>query len=237
MGNFGNPQISPDGRWRFEMRSFRGPALKTFDLATGAAQELIPPALPLSEENCGGNWSAQGIWSGDRFYFYVKCPAHPGFMWTILPGATQLGVGTAVAPFGEVPGCRQRLPLERALVAAAGKLFLYEEFGGKGDRTRMCHVTPPGGAWMVDTGTGRVSRQIAAGFHFNRLISNQSGSTLYGVDPGARWGTVQLVALDGQNYDVIHSRNFDPGPLQIAIGPLREVPAGDVWVTLTGTDR
>jgi hypothetical protein len=73
----------------------------------------------------------------------------------------------------------------------------YESFGRKADRTATYATALSGGAWMVDPSTGRLTSQVASEFHFNRLISDPSGSTLYGVVLGeAGWnGRVQLVRL------------------------------------------
>jgi hypothetical protein len=227
---FGNPQTSPDRRWRFELKSFRGPALRMIDLASGARIDLAPPALPLSEEECGGNWYAQGVWSGDHVYFYVTCPHHAGFLWAVSPDSPELGAGVPVAPFTVDSACRSSLPVEKTLAAAAGKLFLYEPFGGKSDRTGGCTGTLAGGAWILDPATGELSGPIAPAVHFNRLAANRSGSMLYVVDPGdGAWGgPVRLVTIDSQTYRVVQSRTFDPGVLQISLGVLRGLPAGDV---------
>ena len=74
----------------------------------------------------------------------------------------------------------------------------YEPFSRKADRTGTCETAFSGGAWMLDPATGRLTSQIASEFHFNRLISCPSGSTLYGVVLGeAGWNErVQLVRLD-----------------------------------------
>ena len=234
--SFGNPQISPDGRWRFELKSFRGPALRTIDLSSGAQIDLAPSALPLTEEACRGNWYAQGAWSGDRFYFYVACPNHPGFLWTVSPGAHELGAGIPVTPFAANSACRSSLPVDKTLAAAAGKLFLYEPFGSKSDRTSGCSAALSGGAWILDPATGQLSGPIAPGVHFSRLTGNRSGSMLYGVDPGdAAWGgPVRLVSLDSQAYRVVESRTFAAGVLQISVSGLRGLPSGDVRVMPPG---
>src|ERR1039458_9168362 len=227
--DYGDCLASPDGRWCFQLKNFRGPALKTVDLReSGPARELIPPGLP--EENSEGNWHARGVWSGDRFYLYVARPNDPGLLWTVSPGTEVLGAGIAVAPFSEARGCRERLPVDKGLVGAGGNIFLYEPFGSKADRTGTCGMALPGGAWMVDTATGRLTHQIASEFHFNRLIPDRSGSTLYGVVLGkANWnGPVQLVRLNKRDGKLMRSRTFAPGVLQIAIGPLGKVPVGDV---------
>jgi len=74
----------------------------------------------------------------------------------------------------------------------------YEPFGSKADRTATCETALSGGAWILDPPTGRLTSQIASEFHFNRLISGQSGSMLYGVVMGeAGWdGPAQFVRLD-----------------------------------------
>lgn len=230
---FGNPQISADGRWRFELKSFRGPALRTIDLSTGGRIDLAPSALPLTEEACRGNWYAQGAWSGDQFYFYVACPNHPGFLWTVSPGARELGAGIPVAPFALDSACRSSLPVVKTLLAGAGKLFLYESFGSKSDRTSGCPAALTGGVWILDPATGQVSGPIAPGIHFNRLSLNHSGSMLYGVDPGdpAWGGPVRLIALDTRAYRAVESRTFAGGVLQISVGTLRGLHSGDVRVT------
>jgi hypothetical protein len=231
--SFGNPQISPNGRWRFELKSFRGPALRTVDLSTGAQVDLAPAALPLTEETCRGNWYAQGAWSGDQFYFYVSCPNHPGFLWKVSPGAHELGAGIPVTPFALDSACRSPLPVVKTLLAGAGKLFLYESFGSKSDRTGGCPAALSGGAWILDPATGQVSGPIAPGIHFNRLAPDGSGSMLYGVDPGdAAWGgPVRLVTLDTQTYHVVETRTFTAGVLQISVGTLRSLHSGDVRMT------
>jgi hypothetical protein len=225
--DYGSCLVSPDGRWCYRLKSFRGPALKAVDLGdSGTARVLIPAGLP--EENSEGNWSATGVWSGARFYLYVQRPNDPGLFWTVLPGAETLGAGLGVASFSEVAGCRERLPVTRSLVAAAGNIFLYEPFGNTTDRA--CERALPGGAWMLDTTTGRLTNQIASEFHFNKLISDRSGSTLYGVVLGeAGWnGPVQLVRLDERDGKVLQARTFEPGVLQIAIGALAKSPVGNM---------
>ena len=124
----------------------------------------------------------------------------------------------------------------KTLAAEADKLFLYESFGSKSDRTGGCPATLPGGAWILDPANGQLSGPIAPGFHFNRLTANRSGSRLYGVDPGdAAWGgPVRLVTLDTQAYRVVESRTFAAGVLQISVGTLRSLPSGDVRMAPAG---
>jgi hypothetical protein len=96
-------------------------------------------------------------------------------------------------------------------------------FGSNTDRAAACEPAWSGGAWMLERTTGRLTSQIASEFHFNRLISGPSGSTLHGVVLGeAGWdGPVHLVRLDERDGRVLQARTFEPHILQIAIGPLQ----------------
>ena len=226
---YGPQLISVDGRWCVQLKSFRGPAAKVTDLRTGAVRLLTPPDLPA--EDSSGNWSATGVWSGSRFYLYVQRPDSPGFLWTVSPGAETLGAGVAVAAFGEMSACRSRLPVAKSIAAWGGNIYLYEPFGGKADRTHMCGAPVPGGAWMVDTASGKLVKQIAPGLHFGSLVPDSSAAMVYGVALGdSEWnGPVDLVRLNGQDGTVMQTRMFDPGILQIGVGRLAAVPKGEVF--------
>jgi hypothetical protein len=131
--------ISPDGRWRFTLNSFRGPSLETFDLrGRQQARQLIPPGLAPEDES--GNWHAQGAWSGSHFYLYVSRPDDAGLLWTVSPDAESLPAGIPVAAFNEVPNCYKRLPMDRGLVPAGSYLFLYEPFGNGIKGARHCEA-------------------------------------------------------------------------------------------------
>ena len=217
--------LSPDGRWLFGIRSFRGPALETFDLKNGSAfRELTPPG---PADNSGTN-GADGVWSGDHFYFYAANGTKGGRLWTVSPGAEQLGPGVEVAEFGDVPGCRERAPVVKAIAAAGANLFVYEPFGGKSDRTHGCVTLVPGGAWIVDAATGKLTRQIAPEFHLSRLIADRSGRELYGLAENG--GPAQLVRIDARDGTVLKSRNLDPGIYTLSTAALRLPPAGDVHI-------
>jgi hypothetical protein len=233
-GNFGDCLTSPDGHWCFQLKSFRGPALKMVNLEQpGPARVLTPPDLP--EESSSGTWGASGVWSGAEFYLYVQGPDNPGFLWNVRPGAETLGAAVKVAPFGEAPDCRtRRLPVWKSIVAAAGNVFLYEPFGSKADRTAVCGAALPGGAWVVDPATGGLRKQIAPEFRFSHVVPDTAGTSLYGVALGVEgWdGPVRIVKLDAREGTPLESRTFDPGVLQIGVGRLQKVPAGDVSARL-----
>src|ERR1700733_2300910 len=101
--------LSPDGRWLFGIRSFRGPALETFDLKNGMTFRELTPREHGDDSSVANG--ADGVWSGDRFYFYAANGTKGGRLWTVSPGAEQLGPGVEVAEFGDVAGCRERVPV------------------------------------------------------------------------------------------------------------------------------
>jgi hypothetical protein len=57
----------------------------------------------------------------------------------------------------------------------------YKAFGSKADRTRTYETALSGGPWMLNPSPARLPGRIATEFHFNRLISDPSDSTVYGV--------------------------------------------------------
>jgi hypothetical protein len=96
-----------------------------------------------------------------------------------------------------------------------------DPFGRKADPAVARETALSGEAWMLDPATGRLISQTASEFHFDKLISGPSGSTLYGVVMGeAGWaGPVQLVRLDDRDGRILLAPTVEPGILQIAIGP------------------
>lgn len=221
---------SPDSRWCAQTKNFGGPSLRMVDLnSQQPVRELAPSDLPA--ENSEGNWAAHGAWSADRFFFYVAAPSDSGFLWTVPPAAESLASATRIAPFNVVPACHDRFPVETGIVAAAGNVFLYESFAGKGDRTVVCKASIPGGAWILDPSTGALTTQIAPALHFNRLIAG-SGA-LYGVAlyNTPLWsGPITIVKLDAHDGTVLESRVFGPGVLQIGEGILKAPPSGYIAI-------
>jgi hypothetical protein len=217
--------LSPDGRWLFGVKSFRGPALDVLDLAGGqVARQLIPSGLQ-------GDGRPTGTWSGDRFYLYAADNTGSGRLWTVSPETTQLGAGATIAPFGQLSGCSGQA--SRSIAASAGSLFLYEEFGFKGDRRNQCGRSVPGGAWAVDPVTGQLTGQIAPDLHFSVLVSDRTGSELYGLSAeGQNWGPpAELVRIDPRDGRILQSRHLAPGFWRMTVAPLRIVPTGDVYPT------
>jgi hypothetical protein len=214
--------LSPDGRWLFGVKSFRGPALDMYDFGGGqVVRQLIPAGLQ-------GDWWPTGTWSGDRFYLYAADYTGSGRLWTVSPETTQLDAGATIAAFGQLSGCSSQS--SQAIAASAGDLFIYEEFGFNIDRRNQCGTAVPGGAWVVDPGTGQVIRQIAPDLHFSVLVPDLTGSELYGLSAeGPDWGLpAELVRIEPRSGRILESRHLGPGFWRLTVARLRAVPAGDV---------
>ncbi len=158
--------------WREEFPRSRPRSLQSG--AGGASQELRPTGL-------AGDWWPSGTWSGGLFYLNAFSTSGDR-LWTVAPGATQLGAGV---PVTQPDGCS---PTSLSgIVAAGGKLFLPETFGFKVDLLNAC-AGAAGGMWTVDPSTGRLGAKMAAVFQFSYLLSDPQGEALYGLDPGTRPG-------------------------------------------------
>ena len=83
---------------------------------------------------------------------------------------------------------------------------------------------------VLDPGTGQLSRQIAPNLHFSALVSDRTGSELYGLsaeDPNWKL-PAELVRIDARDGRILQFRHLDPGFWRITVAPLRIVPSGDV---------
>jgi hypothetical protein len=213
---------SPDGHWWFGLRN--GPALDLYD----AAQGQITHSFTATGRN--DNWYSEGTWLANRFYIYSE-DDHSGRLWSLSPESTQLGEGIPVPPLDQVSQCSGDSFWE--LTAAAGRLVLYEVFGGKLDRRDRCDDVP-GGAWMVDPASGRLEMHVVPDLHFWELIPNHDGSELYGItsDLAGTQAPGELVRIDARRGKVLQRRVLDSDYWWIAAAPFRELPPRNVSVTL-----
>jgi hypothetical protein len=176
-----------------------------------------------------GQWAwRNGIRLDDRFLFYAAKEDGSGArLWSVPPGATELGEGVSVEPFTKVSGCSSIIGA--ALVGAADNLFLYEMFGWKLDRRTECSGVP-GGAWIVDPSSGTLLAHVAPDLYFSELVADREEGELYGIsvgDPNWRSG-VELVRMDAQGGTILQSRILENDFWRIAFAPLRGVPQADV---------
>lgn len=218
---------SPDGRWLFGVRSFRGPALDIYDVVHGSfIRQLVPEGLE-------GDWHPTGTWSGDRFYFYAsKNDGSAARLWMVSPDTTGLGAGILVEPFARGGGCRLHSFTPEDVAVTRTNLFVYELFGFIGDRRSYCSNPVPGGAWIVDSSNGHLLHHVADNLHFSILIADQQESVLYGLSSGGpNWEfPVQLVRIDARDGQVLESRTLETDRWHIAVASLKSAHTGDVWV-------
>jgi hypothetical protein len=218
--------VSGDRHWVFGVRSFRGPTLDIYD---AAAKKIVRQLTP---QGLTGNWWPAGAWAGDQFRLYAANAASEGRLWTISPETTELGAGLPVPPFGQVTGCSSDAP--RSIAASSSDVFLYEEFGFKVDRRNGCSSKIPGGAWLMDTSTGKLIRQMAPDLHFSALISDPATSQLYGLSvEDSYWASPRLVQIDPSDGSVLKSRPLDPGFSRVAMARVRLTPSGEVTYQTT----
>jgi len=201
--------------------------LALYDPSAGASiRKLTPPDL-------GDGWSASGTWSGDNFYLYANKFGQPDArIWTLSINTTQLDSGVTVEPHGDVSGCRRET--FEAVTAAAGNLFLYEQFGGKFDRRPGCDQKVPGGAWLLDPTTGRLLKHVAPDLYFTTLVPDHTQPILYGLsaDGDNPYESVKLARIDARNGSVLQTRALDSDLWRIVIAPIQFVPATGALVVL-----
>jgi len=201
---------------------FPGGALDIYDPAQGKILHYLIPS------DLGERWWPNGIWMDYRFLFYAaRDDGSTARLWSVSPGATELGEGVPVEPFAKVSGCSSYV--EAGLAASSGNLFLYEMFGWKLDRRNYCSGVP-GGAWILNPSGGRLLAHVATDYYFSDLVADRENGELYGIslrDP--TWGSgIELVRMNAQNGTILRSRVLESDNWRIAFAPLRTFPEGDV---------
>ena len=218
--------LSPDGRWLYFETSSMGPVLTEHDLSSGKVRELSPEGLT-------GNWRSAGAWIGDRFYWYAdRVKGGEGTLWTVTPGTPDVGNGVPVAVINQLSGCSTESV--QSLAASGDDIFLYEEFRRGLDRRNSCSSRISGGAWLLDTKTGKLIRQIAPDLHFSALLSDKETTQLYGISAEDVNGqTTRLVQINKSDGSILKSHPLDPGFWRVAMAPIKMTPSGEVTYQTT----
>jgi hypothetical protein len=197
-------------------------AVDLYDPAQGKFVRYLAPSV------LGQGWWRSGIRVDGQFVFYAaRDDGSAARLWSVSPGATELGEGVPVEPFAKVSGCSSYV--EAGLAAAAGNLFLYEMFGWKLDRRNCCSGVP-GGAWIVDRSSGGLLAHVAMEFYFSELVADHARGELYGIAAGdPNWHSgIELVRIDARDGRILQSRALESDYWSIAFAPLRTFPAADV---------
>jgi hypothetical protein len=112
-------------------------------------------------------------------------------------------------------------------IAAAGeRLVVYEQFGHKLDRRRMCAAVP-GGFVMVNSKTGAVTRRLAASSHFREIVGSPDGRYLYGLDVGdVRWKCVRILKLDAASGGTVGTKILEDDVWSLTSGTIPQEMVG-----------
>jgi hypothetical protein len=191
---------SPDGRRLFGITNFPQPALDLFDAAQGI--QIVSQPLP------GASHSA-GAWLDRQFFLFMLQSGQA--MLRLVSDGGQLGQVVPLSVSGSLPDC-QEAPYD--VIASAGKLVIYPQFGGKGDS----NCKAPGGFMVVDPATGAVMERFGSS-RFRQIVASPDGRYLYGLEVGSpAWRQVKIVQIDSATGRVTAQKSLAP----------------DVWYLTTG---
>jgi hypothetical protein len=191
---------SPDGRLLFGITNFPQPALDLFDTARGL--QIASQALP------GASHSA-GAWLDGHFFLFML-QSGQALLRPVSDGG-QPGQAVPLPVSGSLPDC-QEAPYD--VIATAGKLVIYPQFGGKGDN----HCKAPGGFMVADPATGAVMERFDSS-RFSQMVAGPDSRYLYGLEVGApAWRQVRIVQIDMTTGRVTAEKSL----------------AADVWYLATG---
>jgi hypothetical protein len=156
-------QPSPDGRLLFGITNFPKPALDLFDAAQG---------LQIASQPLPGVSHSAGAWLDRQFFLFMLQPGQA--MLRSVSSGGQLGQAVPLSVSGSLPDC-QEAPYD--VIASAGKLVIYPQFGGKGDS----NCKAPGGFMVADPATGAVMERFGS-THFRQMVA----SPMAGISMGWR---------------------------------------------------
>jgi hypothetical protein len=213
--------FSPDGRLLFGTSNSLMPTLDVLDFTERKLVRrftLAPEGLMLL-----------GAWVGNDYYLYGHRKAI-GQLWRVKPDSSAPEMPVKIDFPDMAPKCALH---DQDVLGAGGRLFLFELFGGKGDRRGSCSKNVFGGAFSVDLQNGRLTAHIVSDLHFAQLISSVDGKELYGIDVrDTNWTSVALVRLDAATGEILARRDLvsDVWFIELATIPKELVPHGDVEV-------
>lgn len=215
-GNYSQRMFpSRDGHWLFASTLWTGPSLDIFEVQERKLVRRLetPDAVNLS-----------GAWIGQNFYLYAQYRA-TGRLWPVNPESTELGPGISVAISG-LSDC-SGIPALMTMIAARGRILVYEPFGFKLDRLNECARSIMGGVYVLDPSSGQVIAHLTPSLYFMRVVAGIGDRELYGID--AR-GPVRLIKLDSESGDILADRILDDDVYNLTLVkiPGSILPHGDV---------
>ncbi len=213
--------FSPNGRLLFGVSNFPMPVLDIFDFDRRKLVQRFTVPQDLT---------VLGAWVSNAHYLYGYRKG-TGQLWQVKTDNSALE-GPVKIDFPDLASeCKMQ---EQEMFGTAGRLFLYELFGAKGDRRDGCAREIPGGLLSVDPQTGGTLAHLAPDIHFASLISGADDKELYGIDVrDTSWTSVDLVRLNAITGEVLARRNLtsDVWSIDLATVPSELVPSGPVEAT------
>jgi hypothetical protein len=214
--------FSADGHLLFGASKFPAPTLDVLDFS----ERKLVGRFSLPEDI-----TIRGACVGSDYYLYGQRKASAE-LWRLKADANEMAAPVSVKFAGEAPECELH---DQGFLGAGGRLFLFELFGGKGDRrARSCGQGVPGGVLLIDPQTGSIKAHLASELHFAQLIPGSDSTELYGIDVrDTIWRSVGLVRLDAATGRVLAKRDLVPDVWSIGLAtiPAALVPHGVVEAT------
>jgi len=210
--------FSPDGRLLFGTSNFPSPAVDILDFN----ERKLLRRFPFPE-----GFAIRSAWVGGNYYVYGYRKA-TGELWRVKADGSELEMPIKINLPDVAPECE--LP-DQGILAAGGRLLVFELFGGKLDRRGGCLKDIPGGVFLFNPQTGKQIAHIAPEIHFAQLISREDTAELYGIDlANADWTSVALVRLNATTGQVLVKQNLpsDVWFIHLASIPKDLLPHGQV---------
>jgi len=214
--------FSSDGHLLFGASNFPTPTLDVLDFS----ERKLVRRFSLPQDV-----SIRGACVSSEYYLYGQRKASAE-LWRVKADTNELAAPVSVKFADEASECELH---DEGFLGADGRLFLFELFGGKGDRrARSCGKGVPGGVLLIDPQTGSIKAHLAPELHFAQLIPGTDSTDLYGIDVrDTIWRSVSLVRLDATTGRVLEKRDLIPDVWSIGLAtiPTELVPHGMLEVT------
>ena len=179
-------------RLLFGITNFPQPALDLFDAAQG---------LQIASQSLPGTSHSAGAWLDRQFFLFMLQSGRA--MLRSVSELGQLGQTDPLSVSGSLPDC-QEVPYD--VIASAGKLVIYPEFGGAGDS----NCKGPGGFMVADPTTGAVMERFGSS-RFRQMVASPDGRYLYGLEVGSpSWREVKIVQIDSATGRVTAQKILTP---------------------------
>jgi len=162
----------------------------------------------------------RGAFVGSDYYLYGQ-RKESAALWRVKATTKEMAAPVEVEFPDEAPECELH---DGSLLGAGGQLFLFELFGGKGDRrARSCGKAVSGGVLLIDPLTGGTKAHLAPELRFAQLTPGVDDRELYGIDVrDPMWRSVGLVRLDATTGRVLQKRELVPGVWSIGLATVPE---------------